>query len=93
MLIVIARDRFPSTSSTDDNESGTDWDAEGRHDGLTQPRHPPPPQVRDHQLYMTHRRPNEAGTNWDPEGRHPVMGHPRHPPPPPHAQVSRFGDT
>ncbi|CAB3231488.1 unnamed protein product [Arctia plantaginis] len=93
MKIKLPRDRFPSTSSTDDNESGTDWDAEGRHNALTQPRHPPPPQVRDHQLYMTHRRPNEPGTNWDPEGRHPVMAHPRHPPPPPHAQTVIVGSV
>ncbi|CAH2065912.1 unnamed protein product, partial [Iphiclides podalirius] len=39
-----ARDRFPSTSSTDENESGTDWEAEGgalRPPALP-PRLPPP---------------------------------------------------
>ncbi|XP_068621497.1 homeobox protein PKNOX2-like [Battus philenor] len=44
MKIKLPRDRFPSTSSTDENESGTDWDAEG---GLRPPMLParlPPPQ-------------------------------------------------
>ncbi|XP_073950026.1 uncharacterized protein [Choristoneura fumiferana] len=46
MKIKLPRDRFPSTSSTDENESGPDWDTE-----LPPPpprpafiHHPPPPQ-------------------------------------------------
>ncbi|XP_026737994.1 uncharacterized protein LOC113501152 isoform X3 [Trichoplusia ni] len=69
MKIKLPRDRFPSTSSTEDNESGTDWDAEGRHPAMTHPRHPPPPQRIE-------------STGWDVDGRHPAMTHPRHPPPP-----------
>ncbi|XP_060801802.1 homeobox protein TGIF1-like [Amyelois transitella] len=38
MKIKLPRDRFPSTSSTDENESGTDWDTDTV-------RHPPPPQA------------------------------------------------
>ncbi|XP_059061826.1 uncharacterized protein LOC131854706 isoform X2 [Achroia grisella] len=46
MKIKLPRDRFPSTSSTDDNESGTDWDMDAaRHPQLLHPRHPPPPQA------------------------------------------------
>ncbi|XP_026323463.1 uncharacterized protein LOC113232831 [Hyposmocoma kahamanoa] len=40
-----ARDRFPSTSSTDENESGTDWDTEAAaRASMLHMRHPPPPQ-------------------------------------------------
>ncbi|XP_075991310.1 uncharacterized protein LOC142986638 isoform X2 [Anticarsia gemmatalis] len=91
MKIKLPRDRFPSTSSTEDNESGTDWDAEGRHNAMAV-RHPPPPQVGDHQLYMTHHRRTD-GPTWDPEGRHPAMTHPRHPPPPPHAPTVIVGSV
>ncbi|KAM3959104.1 uncharacterized protein ACR2FA_006784 [Aphomia sociella] len=46
MKIKLPRDRFPSTSSTDENESGTDWDIDpSRHQPLLHPRHPPPPQI------------------------------------------------
>lgn len=38
--MFIARDRFPSTSSTEDNESGNDWEPEVRP--MMQPRFPPP---------------------------------------------------
>ncbi|CAH0726320.1 unnamed protein product, partial [Brenthis ino] len=40
MKIKLPRDRFPSTSSTEDNESGNDWEPEMRP--LMQPRLPPP---------------------------------------------------
>lgn len=50
-ILQTARDRFPSTSSTDENESGVDWDPERHpHPALLHPyhphhtpRHPPPP--------------------------------------------------
>ncbi|XP_049866957.1 homeobox protein PKNOX2-like [Pectinophora gossypiella] len=44
MKIKLPRDRFPSTSSTDENESGTDWDADPSRAGVLHMRHPPPPQ-------------------------------------------------
>ncbi|XP_035446587.2 uncharacterized protein LOC118273636 isoform X2 [Spodoptera frugiperda] len=69
MKIKLPRDRFPSTSSTEDNESGTDWDAEGRHPAMTHPRHPPPPQRME-------------STDWNTDSRHLAMTHQRHPPPP-----------
>nr|XP_026490512.1 BEL1-like homeodomain protein 7 [Vanessa tameamea] len=40
MKIKLPRDRFPSTSSTEDNESGNDWEPEVRP--MMQPRFPPP---------------------------------------------------
>ncbi|KAL0894396.1 hypothetical protein ABMA27_013016 [Loxostege sticticalis] len=55
----ITRDRFPSTSSTDENESGNDWETDPlrpppqhplplphpHHPAMMHPRHPPPPQA------------------------------------------------
>ncbi|KAJ8729704.1 hypothetical protein PYW08_001285 [Mythimna loreyi] len=74
MKIKLPRDRFPSTSSTEDNESGTDWDAEGRHPAMTHPRHTLPPQRMD-------------STDWNTDTRHLAMTHQRHPPPPPQAVI------
>ncbi|XP_052757868.1 homeobox protein PKNOX2-like [Galleria mellonella] len=46
MKIKLPRDRFPSTSSTDENESGTDWDVgSARPPPLLHQRQPPPPQI------------------------------------------------
>ncbi|KOB77869.1 Achintya [Operophtera brumata] len=49
-ILQTARDRFPSTSSTDENESGVYWDQDRPHPALLHPyhplhtpRHPPPP--------------------------------------------------
>ncbi|CAH2988445.1 unnamed protein product [Chilo suppressalis] len=47
MKIKLPRDRFPSTSSTEDNESGTDWEhphaVQHPHPAMLHQRHPPPP--------------------------------------------------
>ncbi|XP_013147119.1 PREDICTED: homeobox protein PKNOX2-like isoform X2 [Papilio polytes] len=46
MKIKLPRDRFPSTSSTDENESGTEWEAEaGLRPPMLQARLPPPQAV------------------------------------------------
>ncbi|KAG6453998.1 uncharacterized protein LOC115445978 [Manduca sexta] len=67
MKIKLPRDRFPSTSSTDENESGTDWDTETARQALPQPLPHPYPHP-----HMPH-----------PHQPHPMMHpHIRHPPPP-----------
>ncbi|XP_053607621.1 homeobox protein Meis1-like isoform X2 [Plodia interpunctella] len=86
MKIKLPRDRFPSTSSTDDNESGTDWDtdAAGRHPPLhpthsTHPPHSTHPSIPPHPTHPTH----PSHLTHPSQFSHPPL--PRHPPPHPQA--------